>query len=791
VRIITALLVLGCIVSVSPGQYVETTILLPDSTSGLTGVRSLVYHSPTSTIYVGGDDSFLICVNAQTNAKLRRVSVGRGPHVLCSVPPGNRVYCANQGATVTVIDGATNLPVKTISVQRRVTDLIYDEHEGKLYCGNATDSFVRVIDCVGDSVVGQVPVSFGPTALCYNPQLNRIYCAHETEDEVTVIDCAADTVLSTVWVRGVEPHDICYDSGSQSVFTANTVSNTVSVIDCEGDTVSMLLHVGREPGHVVAGPPGKVYCSNYRDSSVSVISDSGVKTVRTGPYPIALSFDPVNNKIYCPNRYSSSVTVIDVVQDTAIAQVRTGSYPMALCRNSAGNNTYVACHNDDVVEVIDDVSDTVEAVITFFVCSPGPLCYNTTNNHLYCLDNTQGVLLVIDGDSNRVLKTLKVSTSGGSDTLIWNPVSNKVYFTNSHDSTVSILDCLSDSIVATVGTGKSPQALCCGDDGKVYVANHEGRSMAVVDGSGDSVLAVVPVGDYPGSLSYDRNDSKVYVGRHHGNGDTVVVIDICGDSVVARIPVPPIDYATVCWNQNHNKVYVGDPDCDSVAVVDCAGDTVLRKVHIPFGTWGLHSDSVCDKVYGVESWPGGLQIIRASTDTFCQSLSAGYLSALLDNGKQGPANRLYCASPNAGEVAVVAGYKTDSILRRITVEDDPAALAWNPTYSRVYVSNHGSSSISVIRDTIGVGVEEGQPLAPSHKPQATVVRGVLNLGVDSRQQTGYRAELLDAAGRRVMSLKAGANDVRALAPGVYFVRQQGSRGQGFEDSRVAKVVVTR
>jgi hypothetical protein len=43
----------------------------------------------------------------------------------------------------------------------------------------------------------------------------------------------------------------------------------------------------------------------------------------------------------------------------------------------------------------------------------------------------------------------------------------------------------------------------------------------------------------------------------------------------------------------------------------------------------------------------------------------------------------------------------------------------------------------------------------------------------------------------VLDLKPGANDVRALAPGVYFVREQDSRGQGFEDSRVNKVVVTR
>jgi len=34
-----------------------------------------------------------------------------------------------------------------------------------------------------------------------------------------------------------------------------------------------------------------------------------------------------------------------------------------------------------------------------------------------------------------------------------------------------------------------------------------------------------------------------------------------------------------------------------------------------------------------------------------------------------------------------------------------------------------------------------------------------------------RAVLLDAAGRKVVELRAGPNDVRHLAPGVYFVRE--------------------
>jgi hypothetical protein len=70
----------------------------------------------------------------------------------------------------------------------------------------------------------------------------------------------------------------------------------------------------------------------------------------------------------------------------------------------------------------------------------------------------------------------------------------------------------------------------------------------------------------------------------------------------------------------------------------------------------------------------------------------------------------------------------------------------------------------------------------------TIARGVLNLGVDSRQQAADRAELLDAAGRKVAELHPGANDVSRLSPGVYFVREAQTQAQA---QAVRKVVVQR
>ena len=66
-------------------------------------------------------------------------------------------------------------------------------------------------------------------------------------------------------------------------------------------------------------------------------------------------------------------------------------------------------------------------------------------------------------------------------------------------------------------------------------------------------------------------------------------------------------------------------------------------------------------------------------------------------------------------------------------------------------------------------VESRQPTVCRPRSSATIVHGVLHLrtelGVERRSSSG----LLDISGRKVMNLRPGLNNIKGLAPGVYFV----------------------
>jgi hypothetical protein len=97
-----------------------------------------------------------------------------------------------------------------------------------------------------------------------------------------------------------------------------------------------------------------------------------------------------------------------------------------------------------------------------------------------------------------------------------------------------------------------------------------------------------------------------------------------------------------------------------------------------------------------------------------------------------------------------------------------------------------------------------QPTEPrATRPFATVVRGVLALGRNGdspseREDARYSPHfpvmsctaLLDISGRKIMDLQPGANDVWALAPGVYFVRGK-PQATSPKPQAVRKIVVAR
>jgi hypothetical protein len=314
-----------------------------------------------------------------------------------------------------------------------------------------------------------------------------------------------------------------------------------------------------------------------------------------------------------------------------------------------------------------------------------------------------------------------------------------------------IIDCTSDSVVMRIsGYPTSGRMWWDSAGNKMYFASVEMFDrvdwITVVDCASGQVLGVIPTGLInPTSGIYFPQYRKIYAAGDQG---PAVVIDCVTDSIIKRFPQIKL-YSTMfpIWEPKYaslvNKVYfpslVARPpgvDGDTILIIDPQLDSIIGGIHVqPWRRMGAGS------FWGMDYAPWS--------------------------------NRLYVHSGVYGTNFIsVYDCATDSLVGLTTCQFYPliTQIFCNPVDQKIYILSQEDSAIYIFRDSL-VGIaepEENQPVEV--EGITTVVRNVLYL-----PDTGEREYvLLDIVGRRVQDLKPGANDVRSVVPGVYFIRRSGA-----------------
>jgi len=232
-----------------------------------------------------------------------------------------------------------------------------------------------------------------------------------------------------------------------------------------------------------------------------------------------------------------------------------------------------------------------------------------------------------------------------------------------------------------------------------------------------------------------------------------------------------------------------------VSCIDCGTDSVIKVFNVsnPYAIcfYPPYNRVMCSRVVlGGRIWYLlGITAIDCANNSVVADFDLANLGGLFDRRLEFGYNAyncvVYCRAAGGG-VFVCAG--TD-IVQTFGTQGYGGGFAWNRRQNRMYAACEDDSRIAVLRD-VGGGVAEGQ----TSKQQLgfhqgiTIVRGALFLPEVSDIKREASSSLLDISGRKVLDLHPGANDVRALSPGVYFVREAYAQAQS---KAVRKVVLMR
>jgi YVTN family beta-propeller protein len=324
--------------------------------------------------------------------------------------------------------------------------------------------------------------------------------------------------------------------------------------------------VGLEPTDVLWNPTSnKVYTTNRSSGSVTVIdgaSNQVTATVTVAGDPTFLCWNPVANKVYCLSLDPDWLYVIDGVGDTLVRKVRMRGDPVKMVYNSTMNKLYVICQEDDMVRVYDGSADTLVAEVWFGHNMPSTLLWHPVSNRVFVATwGDSDSVFVIDCATDQVVNRLQAA-SRMPLTWSWNPLSNLVYVGS--DRTVSVLTADGDSVVTTIpGCGQVPWSAChVPYQNKLYVGDFNSEGVVLIDCHTQSLYDTILDGQQINDMLCDTLHGKVYV---VGMWD-VYIFDARTDTLIKSIHAAN-GYEKLAWNSTNSRVYVADDAANAVYVI--------------------------------------------------------------------------------------------------------------------------------------------------------------------------------------------------------------------------------
>ena len=284
---------------------------------------------------------------------------------------------------------------------------------------------------------------------------------------------------------------------------------------------------------------------------------------------------------------------------------------------------------------------------------------------LFVSNRGSNYITIIDRSRERVIGA--VTVGDGPSGMAINSLQDQLYVVNSGSRSISVIGTSQFRLLATIqlpgGMGPSDitfvpdQVASEGTqlslDGKLYITNRISNDVTVVSTATSHMLGIVPVGNHPSHIAADLVRKEIYVTNERSND--LNIISVADDRVVGTIAV----------NRSPTGIAVGK-----------------------------------DKLYIFNEGSNNISIVSPSSRKVVGTVT---LAASPKRGMVGFGGRIFIADTSADRVTFLS--QLDFITRELPVSRGPINITGDERRNRIYVTNSGDNSVSVI-DPVGEKVSK-------------------------------------------------------------------------------------
>lgn len=219
-------------------------------------------------------------------------------------------------------------------------------------------------------------------------------------------------IVDSIDLKENPPFGVGINNKTQKVYTSNTRDNSVSVIDLKTGKLVTTIRDGEEQAHTrevlvdednnlvyvtIVGKPGKIWVIDGKNNTLKqVISDIGKTT--TG-----ISFAGSKDKLYVTNMGENAIGVVDLKSGKVVNSFSSGGEsPVNI--TSDGKRLFVTNQKSGTLTVLSKNGELLKSIET----GDGAIgiAYDSENNRLYSANRMTGSTTILDADTYEIIADL-------------------------------------------------------------------------------------------------------------------------------------------------------------------------------------------------------------------------------------------------------------------------------------------------------------------------------------------------------------------------------------------------
>ena len=247
------------------------------------------------------------------------------------------------------------------------------------------------------------------------------------------------------------------------------------------------------------------------------------------------------------------------IASPALLRVTVGSAPDGIGVDATSNRVYVANGNDGTLSVINSATDAVATTISVGIGANQVGVDPGLNRTYVTTDSVGASLAIVDGSTGTLVKTLDLGASIAPQGVAVDEFSHQIYVAamNPTPFLYHIDATLGDQIVDSIPLPSQGFGVAFNPvNAMVYVAHFNDSTVSVVNPATHSIVQTITVGLNPLDVAVDPAMNLVYVSTQNGGGSGGVAVIQASTGIETGF-VPVFAAYGLAVDPNLHRVYVG------------------------------------------------------------------------------------------------------------------------------------------------------------------------------------------------------------------------------------------